>query len=309
MKRNGIIVLLVLSMLLSGCAPYKLYKEDLNDFESSFDIEECSAPTKTGHNIVLENNNVIQQYREHYGLGVCHSLEGNQTIALFFVDDEESSWDSEQIVAFTNRIIIPALEFLQNQAKQWGVDLSFQIKRYSTALSDGPDMIYDGSVIKDLSISGSTKDIPKQIATIFGFGSELELFKALVEEYESESIIPLMLINKDGTAYARNQLSEQIVDGIEHAVIFADPLDSPNGFWKYSNRRAATTAHEILHLFGAEDYYIDPDRLRLAEKFYIDDIMLMDNYSLSKLKIDKATAYYIGWSDEVPEVCYDEKWG
>lgn len=308
MRRSGIIILIAAIVFLNGCMRYEFYTETSNHTKGIFDLEDCDLPVKDGQNIILENNNVIQQYRAHYGLGTCHSLTGKQTVVLFFMDDNESSWSAEEIVEFTNEIIIPALEFLQNQAEQWNVDLTFNIKRYSTPLSNDLNMVYNSSVIKDLSISGSTKDLPEQVATIFGFNSELECLAALIEEYENESVIPLMLINKDGTAYARNQLVEGIIGHMEHSVIFTDPLGYPVGSWKYSERRSATTAHEILHLFGAEDYYLDDDRMQLAEKYYINDIMLLDSYRLSQLNIDKATAYYIGWTDEIPEVCYDETW-
>ena len=308
MKRGWTILFVVLIMYLSGCAPREFHTETSGDANSAYEVEDCVLPTKDGQHIVLENDHTIESYRAHYGLGTCYSLRGNQTVVLFFMDDDESSWSADEIVAFTNERILPALEFLQNQAERWEVELSFTVKRYSTPLSDGLDMVYTGSVIKDLSISGSTKDLPQQVAAIFGFDTELALLAALMEEYETDSVIPLMFINKNGTAYARNQLSEQIVDHMEHAVIFADPLQAPIGSWRYMDRRSATTAHEILYLFGAEDYYLDADRMQLAEKYYIRDVMLLDSFRLSQLNIDKATAYYIGWTDEIPEVCYDENW-
>ncbi len=308
MKKRNTIILVVLILFINCCIQYNTNKRKIDIINSSFRVEDCSFPVKSGKNTVIENHNAAEQYRSHYGLGTCHSFKGNQTVVLFFIDDEESSWSSRDIINFTNQRILPALDFLEEQAKAWDIDLSFTVKRFSTPLSEELDMVYDGTVIKDLSISGSTKDLPKQVADILGFNSELELLRALIEEYECDSIIPLMIINKDGTAYARNQLIEGFSGRIEHAVIFAEPLGAPSGSWRYTQRRSATTAHEILHLFGAEDYYIPDERLKLAEKYYIKDIMLLDSFRLSNLKIDKATAYYIGWSDQIPEVCYEEDW-
>ena len=71
---------------------------------------------------------------------------------------------------------------------------------------------------------------------------------------------------------------------------------------------SATITHEILHLFGAEDYYKPYDRLVLAEKYYINDIMLLDSYRLSRLDIGTYIGYCIGWTDQIPEICYNEKW-
>ena len=72
--------------------------------------------------------------------------------------------------------------------------------------------------------------------------------------------------------------------------------------------RASTVAHEILHLFGAEDYYIDDERRALAERHFLDDIMLMDTHRLSGLSVAEATAYSVGWTDQIPEVCRYDDW-
>ena len=306
MTKQCLTVFLVLLIFLNGCANSNIRLEKSRYPEDAFEVQDCTAPLKDGKSTVLENDNRIEAYRSRYGLGTCHSFEGKQTVILFFMDDDESAWDEEEVAGFTEKRIFPALALLQEQSESWGVDLSFEVKRYSTALSEGLDMTYKGTVIKDLTVSGSTKDLPEQVAAILGFASGLELLAALMEEYGTDKIIPLMLIDKDGTSYARTQLSEQIVDHMEHAVVFTDPLGYQSGSWLWSG--SATVAHEILHLFGAEDYYKPYDRLVLAEKYYINDIMLLDSYRLSRLDIGAYTGYCIGWTDQIPEICYDKRW-
>lgn len=306
MTKRCVAIFVVLLIFLNGCSNYNIHLEKSKYTESAFEVQDCAAPLTDGKSTVLENDNQIEEYRTRYGLGTCHSFEGKQTVVLFFMDDDESAWNKDEVIEFTEKRVFPALSFLQEQAERWGVNLSFEVKRYSSALSEGLDMIYRGTVIKDLSISGSTKDLPEQAAAILGFDSGLELLTALMEEYGTDKLIPLMLIDKNGTSYARTQLSEQIVDHMEHAVLFTDPLGYEAGNWLWSG--SATIAHEILHLFGAEDYYKPYDRLVLAEKYYINDIMLLDSYRLSRLDIGTYTGYCIGWTDQIPEICYNEKW-
>lgn len=307
-KRVLCIILAFCLLLLCSCAAVPEAISERGEPSFSFDIEDCSFISSDGAEIELINDNPIPDYRSHYGLGTCHTLEGEQTVLLFFIDDGESLWTKEDITQFTELRILPALDFLQNEAQSWGKELTFKIKRFSNPTSDGLDMTYDGTVIKDLNIAGSTKDIPEQLAVAFGFADELKLLAAFAEEFETENIIPLVFVNKDGTAYARHQLSEQIVDHLEHAVIFSEPLGVTANTWRFSGRRTATIAHEILHLFGAEDYYLTDNRLRLAEKHFKDDIMLLDTFTISRLHIRECTAYHIGWTDELPEVWKDEKW-
>ena len=204
----------------------------------------------------------------------------------------------------TRTQVLPALDFLQKQAAQWDVELSFCVKRYATALSGGMQFTYAGSVIRDLSISGSTKDLPLQVANILGCPDEMDLLVSLRLTYGTDLIIPLMLVNKSGTSYARKQLTEGIFGHMEHAVIFSNSTSTFTG----SGRDVSTVAHETLHLFGADDFYYPQARLQLAERYYIDDIMLLDTRDMDRLKVDAATAYYIGWTDSVPVVCYIPEW-
>ena len=276
--------------------------------ESSVRVEDCGPLSCYGEGVTLINDNKIEAYRSRYGLGTCHTLEGDQTVVLFFIDDEESYWTEAEVRDFTALRVIPALEFLCEEAATWGIELSFTVKRYSTPLSDGLSLRYDGEVIQDFNRHGSTKDLPKQCAAVFGFENEIDFLAALTEEHKNENIIPLMLLSKDGTAISRPQLSEQIVDHMEHAILFTDRLSERENNWRYSRSRIATIAHEILHLFGAEDYYLTDGRLTLAEEHYPDDIMLLDTYDISALRVREMTAYAVGWIREPPALCFEAKW-
>ena len=88
----------------------------------------------------------------------------------------------------------------------------------------------------------------------------------------------------------------------EHCVLFANNLSGSKG------SRASTIAHEILHLFGAEDYYVSMSREALANQKYPDDIMLWQVERIQDNSIGDCTAYSVGWTDEVPDVCYDDRW-
>lgn len=50
------------------------------------------------------------------------------------------------------------------------------------------------------------------------------------------------------------------------------------------------------------------NRKSLAKKHYPSDIMLSAKYCIGSNNIGDATAYYIGWTDKVPDVLYNEKW-
>lgn len=72
--------------------------------------------------------------------------------------------------------------------------------------------------------------------------------------------------------------------------------------------QSSLVAHEMLHLFGAEDFYTTTNRKTIAGTYYIADIMLSASYYIITNNISDATAFYIGWTDEVPDVLYNENW-
>jgi len=247
--------------------------------------------------------------RSRFDLGTSRQLSGECTVVLFFISDDESRWEKDAVLSFTERIVIPALSYLENEAQKFGLSLSFSVKRYAAGLSPQIDPVYHGTVNRDLRLSGSTKDIPRQMASLLGYGDEMELRRAMIRQWNAnESIFPIMLLNKSGTAYARPQISGEVVDHWEHVVLFADGLQDPEGLWKIHSDRSAATAHEILHLFGAEDFYVPEERLLWAEKHYREDIMLLDSYRIEKLSVGKVTAYQLGWIDQPPEEMNEIPW-
>ena len=66
---------------------------------------------------------------------------------------------------------------------------------------------------------------------------------------------------------------------------------------------AGTYAHELLHLFGADDLYdnfISPDAAEALEHFYPNAIMSVVGNDMEMFGICPYTAYLIGW-DSIPE--------
>ncbi len=273
--------------------------------------EEPSIPAhadKTDYTYQIQNHK-LDRYRPYHGLGTNRVLEGDVVIAAFFVDDEESRWTADETAEFTNQCLLPALDFLEQEAERYSVPLDFTVWRYSTAFSEGlTAMSYDGAVIKDLhdSPTGSTKDMMDHVAADLGYASNMALHAALVERADGREVIPLFFVNKEGVSYTRHTISGTAVKYCEQSIIFAYRISSPHRF--NAKRTATTVAHEILHFFGAEDYYTPDVRERLASEQAPRDVMLMDYLYLDLLEVDKATAFSIGWTDQVPDLFLEPDW-
>lgn len=243
-----------------------------------------------------------EEYRPCYLLGNCKRLKGNPLVVLLFVDDDDSSWSASEVTEYINNYVDEGLKYLEDKAKEWNVDLKFSVKAYSTPLSDYT-LKYEGSVTQNLKITGSTKDILDQMAHDMGYSSNWELYSKFKTEHgANDDVIFLTFLNKPGTSYARHVNSTGRTSYTEHGVIFSDYLEGGSFGCK-----ASTVAHELLHLFGAEDFYAE-HRKMLAYQIYPKDIMLWMPTEVYENEIGAFTAYTVGWTDTVPSVCYDENW-
>ncbi len=243
-----------------------------------------------------------EEYRPRYLLGNCRNLRGNPLVVLLFIDDDESSWSAEEVTEYTDNYVKEGLAYLEDKAEEWGVDLNFSVKSYSTPHSQYT-LKYEGTVIKDLTISGSSKDVLDQAAYDMGYSSNWELYSKFKTEHNGgkDDVIFLTFLNKDGVSYTRCAISTGQISYSEHCVIFADYLNGSSGC------KASTVAHELLHLFGAEDFY-EGYREALAYFVYPKDIMLWMPKEAYENEIGEFTAYTVGWTDTIPQICYNEHW-
>lgn len=264
-----------------------------------------SQPDKSEEKVVLPAiiDTYQEEYRPYYLLGNCKNLKGNPLVVLLFVDDDESNWSAEEVTEYTDKYVKEGLAYLEDKAKEWGVYLNFTVKSYSTPLSDYT-LRYEGSVIKDLRINGSSKDVLDQAAYDMGYSSNWELYSKFRTEHKNndDDVIFLTFLNKAGKSYTRHMISTGQTSYSEHCVIFSDYLEGDSFGCK-----ASTVAHELLHLFGAEDFY-DGYREILAYKTYPKDIMLWMPTEAYENEIGDFTAYTVGWTDTTPQICYNEYW-
>lgn len=245
--------------------------------------------------------------RPWYNIGYNKQLRGTPIIYAIFMDDDESSWDTASIELFLSNEVDPAIAFIENEAKKWNVSLDLSVRSFATALNQGYTLKYEGIVNKNLRAAPSTKDVLIKAAEDFGYSSEEELQESVSASHGGKEIIFLCLFNKDGTCYTRNQATNGSTTLVEETVFFRFPLDYPEWLVK-KGQRASVIAHEVLHLFGAEDFYITTSRENLAEQYYPNDIMLWQYSDINQNKLGDCVAYSVGWTNTVPEVCYNDEW-
>lgn len=247
-----------------------------------------------------------EQYRPRYQLSNCRNLKGKPVVVAIFLDDNESSWTESEVTKFTDEQIVPALDYLEEKAKGWDVSLDFVLETYSTATS-GYEIKYEGIVNSNLENGGSTKDALIVAANDIGCANDWELYCYYKSIYPQDDIIFLCFLDKPGRSYARPAISTGYSEFAEECVIFSDYLGNTNPNRRKASR-STTIAHEILHLFGAEDYYEPRNRELLALRNFPNDIMLYQYENPRFNTISEVTAYSIGWTDVCPDILHDARW-
>lgn len=271
--------------------------------ETAEESTEESTAESTAPEVTTEDLSALNALRPDCGFGTCQNLSGKITVLIYYMDDAESSWTEEQVYHFTNQQVRPALAFLEAEAKKYRVSLSFEVG----------DLFMGARYFDDVIVSPSqtglvTVDVLDQAAYCFAYGTANKMHHAINGGYDGDEIIYLTVFNKNGTSYALNpKRGDPDAEGfIEHAVIFAYDLTSdrtdPVG------SQASIVANQILYLYGAESLSKNPNRKMLASLYYPNDIMLRQDYAVRKNEIGAATAFYVGWTDRVPEAMRENLW-
>lgn len=235
--------------------------------------------------------------RPCYGAGTNALLLENIQVHVFFTDDNESSWTKQEINAYFNTQIKLGFEFIEKEAKRYGIPLTVTYELYGTALGKGQVIKYEG-VVSDGSDGHHDLDTVNHAARDIGYSNKAAMYYDLFEKNDYCEVVFLSVFNKDGISYAHQQAEDNGSAIVEGAVVFTSYLDYDFKL-NENTHMAATVAHEILHLFGAQDLY-EEEFKDYAKTKYSNDIMLMDYRNIEEMIVGKFTAYSVGWRENPP---------
>lgn len=299
------VLLLCLMFSFAGCRVE--LEDDSNAITETVDFD--ISDRNDGEISCLQNESSVSEddlseinaFREDFDLGTCRRLWGDVSNILFYMDDFESEWTEAETENFTENEITPGLEFLESEAKKYGIELNLNIKKVYRSI------YYDDEVIISVKDAGlASIDVLTQASREVGYNDTESMIEQFRDTYQTDEVVCFTIFNKNGTAYAINPKREETLRVDEHCIVFARDLYSDEA--DPIGSQASIAAHEMLHLFGAEDYYASSSRKKLAQKHYNNDIMLGANYYIGTNNVGDATAFYIGWTDNIPDVLYDENW-
>jgi len=209
-------------------------------------------------------------------------------LVSIFVDEEEDVWTPEE-KAITLNTIKTAYGYIVDTLKdeyKTDVELIYD-------WTENTDLVYSTRIYESISAYVETQE-ERHI-------DELELewvsqvpYRDLMLKYDTTSIAFLYFIPHEGCSYSSAHF---IDDGTfiwnEGCLLYLQDMYSDT----YDYETPPVYAHELLHLFGAEDYYSSADvfskeTYKALEKNYPNDIMLK--------QFDMINGVYTTYKDSVP---------
>ena len=192
-------------------------------------------------------------------VGVCKRLTGHVTLSVIFVQVPMGTWDapSRQVM---KQNVEQAMRQLESEASAHGASLHLSAAYYSAAADE------------DVSMQGGCCTWAQHVLC-----NDAALPAYRVGKNDANGPV-IFCLNAPGRAFA---MSDYSADTVEF-------------FFVYQDSTARTIRHELMHLYGALDYYNHDDLRQAAERFFPDSIMLS---SREESRVDALTAYLLGWTD------------
>lgn len=267
------IAIICLSLVINGCdfsSSSQPFDTTNNSSASttSFEKTSSSAQSKTSKFKFPFSLGSDDPYSDHCftdfkNKADCKTLTGEVLLTIFLVDDSKSTWTASDVKNFKKAQQNATVE-LEQEAKKHNTDLKITINYIKCKA--------------DVTLNDDIENIKKWYKNVLetaGFKDAKDLLKKLQEKHNAKEFPVIFAVNRLGrsSSWPRNTYK-----GFEYALLFSDCVDYK---------------HELLHLFGAEDFYFPKKVKKTAEKYFPDSVMLESENK----KTDELTAYLIGWMD------------
>ena len=224
--------------------------------------------------------------------GSAPSLNGNIYVLICYVS--ETGWSDEEVENYTAKII-EAEDWLVEQARNYGKEVHFE---NGTAGLEKP-LLFD-NIVSGTGSGDEPVDLVSKLMPRIGYKNGLEFAEWVKTYMKCDGCLVLMIANKPGRGYSmayKDSYSKEMYY-LEGTILYTSFEDGmPNC--------AACIAHEMCHLFGAEDLYATflqtEENEARARELFPDDIMLRVSYDINTLKIDWLTGWLIGLTEDMED--------
>jgi hypothetical protein len=225
--------------------------------------------------------------RDRRKQGSAKVLEGRIYVLTIITGDRQ--W-SQNVTDSVFGMIRTAQQWLSQQASRYGKTVTFE----NGCFGHPTPIAFD--IASGTGSGKESVDVIWQLMKKIGYERPIDFTTWAKEKAGCDSSLVLVFADKPGRSYAISYHEDYDKEKyyLEGVVLFT----------KYNTGcqlMPAGIAHEICHLFGAEDLYETFKQTKenelLARKLYPNDIMLRVSYNINELRIDEMTARFMGLTD------------
>ncbi len=301
---RSILIIFIISVFLSSCAiEQKMSREnqDQNSVASHTDSTQNGTPVGS----TFTGEEPIKPYSPAKNAGSAKALTGKNIIISVFMDDSESTMDTQTESEILNNTR-EAADWLEAEAQKRGI---------TAQIITGKE---DHNLILRYKYSGTITDTDYNYDDILLMLKTLKidsLYSTITEEYGEANIAVILFLNKPGRSFSlfsdSAAMPENLLAGepnpidfryFDVCVLFAYQVYTENVYNPY------IIAHELLHLYGAVDLYykysgnlqndaMQAEKSIIAKRVLPNEIMY---HHTPPNEISDLTAYLIGWEETVP---------
>lgn len=236
--------------------------------------ETTTTPGGTEETIPEEIKNVFALRGKNVGCSV--KLRGRVVLIAFLINDGGSRWDRE------------SEEVLVSSLKQ----VSANLMHTSGLNRDELDIAYaycQVTVPYTVGKHNSSRFV-QDVLRQFGYEDIQSYQKHYESKFHRDEACVSFVFNKSFRSYAVSVKAAEVTHregpgGNEYSIVAFNPKDP--------QKSQRTFIHELMHQFGAVDYYY-PERLAIEAEHYFPGSIMNSGET-----IDDVTRYVIGWTDSL----------
>ena len=221
--------------------------------------------------------------------GQNDNLSGNIYILSCFVSDGIDTWAPDEKTKMLSKAN-EALVWISNEGNKYGKKVVFEHGCFGTNLDIVIDNIERGRSTGKEDISMVDRTLQK-----IGYRDQNDFTKWVITNTKNRESKVLIFVKGTGNSYCIACPYDNIGECsfVEGAILYEK-------YWSSRFLATGTIAHEILHTFGAWDFYHTYEQTleqeSKARSLFPNSIMLKIEYDINKSSVDELTAWLVGWN-------------
>lgn len=224
--------------------------------------------------------------------GSAPALSGTIYVLTCYVS--QVGWTFEEIEEYSS-LVNQAEDWLVAQASDYGKEVSFV-----NATMGVEQPLLMKHIVSGTGSGNEPVDVVSKVMKMIGYKNGLKFVDWVKKNTDCTGCLVLIVANLPGKSY-----SMAYKDDFDAKMYFLEGCMLYNSYEDGMPACALSIAHEMCHLFGAEDLYATfnqtAENEARARALFPDDVMLGVSYDTNSKKIDRLTAWLVGLTDEMED--------